>query len=224
MKDLESWLWPGQNGHSLGQSRRNQAVLGRDPEITAPRDTFSRTGHLGHIDLNRNHILVPKIKAINFVFQRKVPLNWLIDESTIWSTILELSESKQRTEELNQSKLGRTERRQKQKRSEEGRGATEGEEETLSSFKAWGPHSHSREQVPTNVYSFAVLEWPGSFPSSPGLNNNTLFSLVIWLLVFDPQHLGQELGALGSPLTLLTDHSLHHWIWFSSLEGVALGE
>lgn len=104
------------------------------------------------------------------------------------------------------------------------RGGKGGEEETLSSFKAWGPHSHFREQVPTNVSSFTVLEWPGSFPSSPGLNNNTLFSLVIWLLVFDPQHLGQELGALGSPLTLLTDHSLHHWIWFSSLEGVALGE
>lgn len=44
----------------------------------------------GHTDLKRNHILLPKIKSINF-FQRKVLLNWLIDEGTckawFWASV-----------------------------------------------------------------------------------------------------------------------------------------
>lgn len=63
----------------------------------------------------------------------------------------------------------------------------------LLSFEARGHHSHTREEVPTNVSGSTALEWPGS-SSPPGLNHNPLFSLIILLLVFDSQHLDQELG------------------------------
>lgn len=75
----------------------------------------------GHTDLKRNHILLPKIKPINF-FSKKSSAKLAYRWGYMQSMILGLSESKKWAKELNQSTLGRTKRRQSRGDQRRGRG------------------------------------------------------------------------------------------------------
>lgn len=175
----------------------------------------------GHILPQRNHIPFPKIKPIHF-FQGEILVTWLIGKDVTWGITLELNECKRWTKELNQSKPGG-----------EVRGA-EGRSALLHSFsqphtaavvclQLWNTAGFWKKErchlsrhgiinhIPemgrcpdTCVWFRSFSSGPGSSLSSPGLNRNTLFSLGI--LVFDLQHLVQELGDLSSRFCYTVTH------------------